>query len=55
MPWLVMNTAPSIGCIVSRSLVSTSFADALEHLAFVLERNGIHHVIVTTEATQMVV
>jgi hypothetical protein len=55
MPSLVMNTAPSSGSIVSRSLVSISFADTLEHVAFVLERNGNHHVIVTNEATQMVV
>ena len=46
-----MTTAPSVGSIMSRSLVTVSIDDTLEHIAFVLERNRIHHVVVTDEAT----
>jgi acetoin utilization protein AcuB len=49
-----MNAAWSVGAIMSRSLVTVGLDDTLEHIAFVLERNAIHHVIVTDEASQVV-
>jgi len=49
-----MTTAPSVGSIMSRSLVTVSLDDTLEHIAFVLERNAIHHVIVTDESAQVI-
>ena len=49
-----MNAAASLATIMSRTLITVSLDDTLEHIAFVLERNGIHHVIVTDEAAQVV-
>jgi acetoin utilization protein AcuB len=49
-----MTTAPSVGSVMSRSLVTVGLDDTLEHIAFVLRRNAIHHVIVTDETKQVV-
>ena len=39
---------------MSRTLVTVGLDDTLEHIAFVLERNGIHHVVVTDETNKVV-
>ncbi len=49
-----MSAVSSVGDIMSRTLVTVGLDDTLEHIAFVLERNGIHHVIVTDEEKQVV-
>ena len=49
-----MTTARSVGSVMSHSLVTVGLDDTLEHIAFVLERNAIHHVIVTEETKQVV-
>jgi acetoin utilization protein AcuB len=49
-----MSTAASLASIMSRKLVTVNLDDTLEHIAFVLERNTIHHVIVTDENGKVV-
>jgi acetoin utilization protein AcuB len=49
-----MTAVISLGSIMSRALVTVGLDDTLEHIAFVLERNGIHHVIVTNETNEVV-
>lgn len=39
---------------MSRTLVTVGLDDTLERIAFVLERNGIYHVVVTDEGAQVV-
>lgn len=44
-----MSGERPIASIMSRALLTVSLDDTLGHIAFVLERNGIHHIIVTNE------
>jgi acetoin utilization protein AcuB len=50
----VTSGARPVESIMSRTLVTVGLDDTLEHIAFVLERNDIHHVIVTDEAHNVV-